>query len=166
MENKVCLVLIHEAKFSNDEDYNRFLNTLSLLKEGNCCILYAYCLLPGCAYILLQEKQWTIKQCAEQFLPCCYHEDVEYEYEECTNIERFLDLFRHVCQIPVKVGVCDSPDEYPYGSWVKEYLGINANRLCSPAILVQRFGLNTLKKAVATPLSDDCRFPEYDPIDV
>ena len=159
----VSHIVIHDARFSSDEDYALFLHTMTELKDGGHCNFYAFCLLPGCAQLLIQEKDWTTKQVAENFASCCYHEDMEYEYEILGDLERFLTIFRFIHQIPVKAGLCSSPGEYDYSSWSNDYLKLGGERICKTTVPIRRFGFGELHRAINEPLGEDVDCLDYKP---
>lgn len=112
--------------FSDDEDCERFLDTLRRVKEQSCFKLYAYCLMGNHVHLLLEEAseplETIFKRIGSSYV---YYYNWKYELHghlfqdrfrsECVeNDAYFLDVLRYICQNPVKAGLCNSPFEYPW----------------------------------------------------
>ena len=148
----VVHVVMHDAKFAYVEDYYQFLDTLKELRDEGHWDIFAYCLMPGCAQILIRERDWDIVICMKPFESCTYDGNLDYEYEICKDIDRFLTLFRFVHQSPVRIGLSDSPGDYIYSSWTSEYSQSNPHGICNTSVVLKRLPIDKLSKAVDEPL--------------
>ena len=175
-ENKscgICHVVIKDVEFLIDQDYQKFITAMDTLQKTMpddngadhiCCHFYAYCLLPGCAHLLMREKDWNVAKCVE-FLLNAMEDDITPDYlvEPCDNPERFLELFAFIHQIPKKEGMCEMMRDYEWSSWGNEYLRLGAECVCRVSAVVRRFGFGKLIDVVGTPLPETVDVLDYVP---
>ena len=112
--------------FSDDEDCERFLETLAKVKEVSGFLLYAYCLMGNHVHLLLKEEKEPLELIFKRLgASYVYYYNWKYELrghlfqdrfrsESIENDAYFLDVLRYICQNPVKAGLCPSPSDYPW----------------------------------------------------
>ena len=112
--------------FSDDEDCERFLETLRRAKKESGFRLFAYCLMGNHVHLLLKEGDEPVgvifKRIGSSYV---YYYNWKYQLhghlfqdrfrsEPVENDAYFLDVLRYICQNPVKAGLSDRPFEYPW----------------------------------------------------
>lgn len=127
--------------FNDDEDYQRFINTLKKYKTVSGYTLYAYCLMNNHIHILLrvgQEKLETIlKRIAGSYV---YWYNFKYnrighlfqdrfKSEPVDSDEYFLTVLRYIHQNPIKARICERLEDYRYSSYV-DYLNNRNDFTC------------------------------------
>ena len=116
----------HRAIFMDDEDCQRFLETLGKVREVSGFKLFAYCLMGNHVHLLLQEGieplETVFKRIGTSYV---YYYNWKYELsghlfqdrfrsEPIDTDAYFLDVLRYICQNPVKAGLSDKAFEYPW----------------------------------------------------
>ena len=163
--------------FEEQEDYVRMLKSMQQMLEpydelGNrqppLCTFYAYCLMSNHVHLLLKTNQETIGSTVKHLSVMYAHyfnrkysraghlfQD-RFKSEPVNNIEYFVTLLRYIHQNPVKSGMVESVEDYPWSSW-GEYIGTvpSALGLCATNVVTKRVGYDTLKELVESPLSED-----------
>lgn len=119
--------------FEDEGDNLKFLQILKECKELCGFRLLAYCLMGNHVHLLLKEGpeslEHVFKRIGGRFV---YWYNVKYQRVGHLFQDRFksepvdsdaylLTVIRYIHQNPVKVGLCERPEDYPYSSW-KEYL--------------------------------------------
>ena len=119
--------------FEEEEDDQKFLQILKDCKEISGYKLLAYCLMGNHIHLLLKEGteplEQVFKRIGGRFV---YWYNVKYQRvghlfqdrfksEPVDNDAYLLTVLRYIHQNPIKAGVCDKPEDYPYSSW-REYL--------------------------------------------
>lgn len=118
--------------FCCEDDYERFLNTLSRYSRKSSCEIYAYCLMDNHIHLLLKEGQeplattmkrigtsyvyyynWQYNRKGHLFQDRYKSEPVEYD-------AYFLTVLRYIHLNPIKAGIADDLASYPYSSY-REY---------------------------------------------
>ena len=127
--------------FNDDEDYQRFINTLKKYKTVSGYTLYAYCLMNNHIHILLrvgQEKLETIlKRIAGSYV---YWYNFKYnrighlfqdrfKSEPVDSDEYFLTVLRYIHQNPIKARICERLEDYRYSSYI-DYLNNRNDFTC------------------------------------
>jgi REP element-mobilizing transposase RayT len=119
--------------FEDDEDRERFLETLENYKDECGYRIYAYCLMGNHIHILLKEGKEDLtlifKRIAGSFVYWYnwkYHRSGHlfqdrFKSEPVEDDGYFLTVLRYIHQNPVKAKLCKSAEEYPYSSMC-EYL--------------------------------------------
>ena len=112
--------------FSDDEDCERFLETLLRAKRGSGFQLFAYCLMGNHVHLLLKEGDEPVgaifKRIGSSYV---YYFNWKYQLhghlfqdrfrsEPVESDAYFLDVLRYICQNPVKAGLSDRPFAYPW----------------------------------------------------
>ena len=131
------------------------------------CHIYAYCLMPNHIHLLLREKGWQlsdiIKSVASSY---AFYFNKKYERighlfqdryrsEPCDDMQYFFTLFRYIHQNPVKAGITQYVEDYPYSSWRNDYLGFSEIRVCTTQPIFKRIGTKMLQDLVNMALPDD-----------
>ena len=112
--------------FSDDEDCNRFLETMKRAKKESGFRLYVWCLMGNHVHLLLKEEKEPLeivfKRIGSAYV---YYYNWKYELhghlfqdrfksEAVEDDAYFLDVLRYICQNPVKAGLCEKPFDYPW----------------------------------------------------
>lgn len=112
--------------FSDEEDCDRFLETIGRVKEISGFKLYAYCLMGNHVHLLLEEANESLETIFKRIgASYVYYYNWKYALHghlfqdrfrsECVdNDAYFLDVLRYICQNPVKAGLCQTPFDYPW----------------------------------------------------
>lgn len=119
--------------FQDDEDGNKFLQTLEECKEKSPYEIYAYCLMGNHIHLLMKETDVQIgrvmKMIASRFATWY---NIKYQRvghlfqdrfksEPVESNEYFLTVLRYIHQNPIKAGLCKNVKEYKYSSY-QEYI--------------------------------------------
>ena len=166
LNSDIYHAVIHDARFSNDEDYFKFIGALLWLKNQGHCVCYAYTLIPGHAHLLFRVLDWDIERCMQALMDCCYGGGpVDYECEEICDAGHFIQVFRYIHQDAVREDLCGHPAEYSYSSWINDYLTDKADPICQTGPVIRRFGLEELHKAVNEMLPPDTDCIDFSPLE-
>lgn len=110
--------------FGDDEDCERFLETLMRVKPQAAMKLYAYCLMGNHVHLLLKEGKEPLEMIFKRIgSSYVYYYNNKYQLyghlfqdrfrsEPVEDDAYFLDVLRYICQNPVKAGLCKTPMEY------------------------------------------------------
>lgn len=120
--------------FEDEEDHDRFLETLFRYKKECEYTIYAYCLMGNHIHILLKEGKddlaavlkriagsyaywynWKYRRSGHLFQD-------RYKSEPVEDDSYFLTVLRYIHQNPIKAGLCNKTDAYKYSSYI-DYLG-------------------------------------------
>ena len=123
--------------FEDEDDRQRFLDTLENYRDLCGYTVYAYCLMGNHIHLLLKEGKekltlvfkriagsyvywynWKYHRCGHLFQDRFKSEPVEDE-------GYFLTVLRYIHQNPVKAKICKKAEDYPYSS-MKAYLTFSA----------------------------------------
>ena len=141
----------HQQIFEEDEDYDKFIETVSDCKKVSDFKLYAYCLMGNHVHLLIQvadeEPGQIFKRIGSRYV---YWYNWKYgrtghlfqdrfKSEPVENDEYFLAVLRYIHQNPVKAGLVDSVDAYKWSSY-SEYIG--KRYLTDSTDVVQAIGLD------------------------
>lgn len=112
--------------FADDEDCRCFLDCLRRAGEGNCFLLYAYCLMGSHAHLLIKENTAPINQAFKRlgasyahYFNAKYHQTGKlfqdrFQSEAINDNPHFLDTMRFICQNPVQAGLTKTMFSYPW----------------------------------------------------
>ncbi|MBR6523714.1 MAG: transposase [Clostridia bacterium] len=119
--------------FEDEEDREKFLETLENYKDLCGYTIYAYCLMGNHIHLLLKEGKedltlvfkriagsyvywynWKYHRCGHLFQD-------RYKSEPVQDDGYFLTVIRYIHQNPVKAKICKKTEDYPYSS-MREYL--------------------------------------------
>jgi REP element-mobilizing transposase RayT len=119
--------------FFDDEDYQKYIETLFYYKQISGFILYAYCLMGNHIHLLLKVGEEPLKtvfrRIGDSFV---YWYNAKYQRtghlfqdrfrsEPVNTQESFLKVLRYILQNPVAAGLSISVEGYPYSSG-QEYI--------------------------------------------
>lgn len=115
--------------FQDDEDCEKYLQSLSDCQKVSGFTLYAYCLMGNHVHLLIQEGQEPLSQIFKR-LGVRYVYWYNWKYKRTGHLFQdrfksepveddtyFLAVLRYVYQNPVKAGLCKKPEEYPWSSY-------------------------------------------------
>ena len=118
--------------FEDDEDREKFLEILKKSKEKDGFDLLAWCLMPNHVHLLIKEnevKLGTIFRRIGASYVYWYNGKYErtghlfqdrFKSEPVEDDSYFLTVIQYIHRNPVKVGLCERPEEYEYSS-LKKY---------------------------------------------
>lgn len=131
--------------FTTEDEYARFICTLGRYKKQCGFEIYAYCLMPNHLHILIRVGTEPLAQIMRRICGSYVywynkrHDRIgnlfqdRFRSEAVEDDSYFLTVLRYIHQNPVKAGLCQNIEEYPWSS-VREYT--------EPGIIVDRsFGL-------------------------
>lgn len=134
--------------FEDDEDRDRFLETLQNYKDECGYTIYAYCLMGNHIHILMKEGREDLttifKRIAGSYVYWYnwkYHRSGHlfqdrFKSEPVENDAYFLTVLRYIHQNPVKAKLCKHAEDYPHSSM---------NAYLTPSVLVDTsFALSLL----------------------
>jgi putative transposase len=119
--------------FEDDEDRQRFIETIKQYKTVNKYEIYGYCLMSNHVHLLLGEKEESLSQAIKRICGSfvywynwkygrCGHLFQERYKSETVEDERyFITVLRYIHQNPVKAGLSRNTGEYIWGSY-NEYI--------------------------------------------
>lgn len=115
--------------FMDDEDYRRFVRTLSDCKQISGFELYAWCLMPNHIHLLIHVQseplEKIVKRIGSRFV-WWYNMKYErvghlfqdrYRSEPVEDDTYFLTVLRYILQNPMKAGLEDAPGSWPWSSY-------------------------------------------------
>lgn len=119
--------------FEDEEDRDRFIDTLRIYKDISKFKLYAYCLMTNHIHLLIKEEEESISQTIKR-ISSSYVKWYNGKYERCGHLfqDRFksevveneiylLTVIRYIHQNPVKAYLVNKVEEYLWSSY-QEYL--------------------------------------------
>lgn len=121
--------------FEDEEDRQRFLETLQNYKAQCGYKVFAYCLMDNHIHILLQEGNedlaLVLKRIAGSFVywynwkycRCGHLFQDRFKSEPVEDDEYFLTVLRYIHQNPVKAKMCEKAQAYAYSS-MREYMTV------------------------------------------
>lgn len=120
--------------FEDNEDYQKFTDTIKTAKEKSGCEVYAYCLMNNHVHILLKERAESLGIIFRR-IGAAYVYWYNWKYDrrghlfqgryrsETVESERyFLTVLRYIHQNPLKAGIVKNISEYQWSSY-GEYIG-------------------------------------------
>ena len=121
--------------FEDEEDRDRFLDTLLRYKDECGYQIYAYCLMGNHIHILLKEGKEELTQVLKRvagsyvywynwkYHRCGHLFQDRYKSEAIEDDGYFLTVLRYIHQNPVKAKLCKRAEDYSYSS-MREYLKV------------------------------------------
>ena len=159
--------------FEDDEDMQRFIETLKRYKDECGYSLYAFCLMGNHIHLLLKEGEEPIstilKRIAGSYV---YWYNWKYgrsghlfqdrfKSEPVEDDAYFLTVLRYIHQNPVKARICKKAENYPFSS-MNEYLN-------KAEIVDTEFAFSVITKEefilYHTEINDDCCL-ELEPLSI
>ena len=169
--------------FEDDEDYLHMTSILRAQSErydekgvrlSPFCTFYAYCLMSNHLHLLIQEREKTISDIVKRIgVTYAHYFNKKYERsghlfqdrfrsEPVDDIEYFVTLLRYIHQNPLKAGIIENINDYPWSSW-KEYSSDKCpTSFCSTRTVFARIGQADLLELINTPLGADGRILDID----
>ena len=123
--------------FQDEEDYRRFLRTLSECKALSGFELLCYCLMPNHVHLLIRVKNEPLDKIFRRIgsrYVYWYNAKYErvghlfqdrYKSEPVEDDAYFLTVFRYILQNPMKAGLETAPGSYPWTSFAAYRTGDN-----------------------------------------
>lgn len=120
--------------FEDNEDRQRFMDTLGYYKAMGGYELYGYCFMDNHVHLLLREVSesisMAIKRISSSFVywynqkynRCGHLFQERYKSEAIESESEFLTVLRYIHQNPVKAGIVKGMEQYPWSSY-REYVG-------------------------------------------
>ncbi len=115
--------------FEDDEDREKFIETLRNARTKSGCAIYAYCLMGNHIHLLLHEKEegigiimrrigasyvywynWKYKRCGHLFQD-------RYKSDAVEDDKYFLTVLRYIHQNPAKAGLVKKAEEFKWSSY-------------------------------------------------
>lgn len=132
----ICRGINKQNIFEDEEDKQRFLETLAYYKKLSGYLLYGYCLMDNHIHLLIKENEESIDQVIKR-ISCSYVYWYNQKYQRCGHLfqERyksevvetdayFLTVLRYIHQNPVKAGITQNAGKYLWSSY-HNYVGIS-----------------------------------------
>lgn len=151
--------------FEDDEDRRLFLNILADTKEKTGFRLFAWCLMPNHVHLLLQEGKEPIGQIF-RLIGTKYvywynrrHGRTGHLFQDRFRSETveddagFVTVIRYIHMNPVKAGLSDTPEEYPWCSY-RDYF--DPNGLTDPSMILGMMDRDTFYRFHAENAPDRC----------
>lgn len=119
--------------FEDEEDRQRFLETLKNYKEICGYSIFAYCLMGNHIHILMKEGKEDLTQVFKRiagsyvywynwkYHRCGHLFQDRFKSEPVENDGYFLTVLRYIHQNPVKAKICGKAEDYEYSS-INEYM--------------------------------------------
>lgn len=181
----MCRGVNKQQIFEDDADRWRMLRILQEAcvdydEDGNVVeppfVYYAYCLMPNHYHLLLRELKPEVMSISDlmQRVNKSYAAYYNTKYQRTGHLYQnrfrsepvndwnyFVTLLRYIHQNPVKAGMVERAELYPWSSW-REYLGMGVCPLCKVAVTLKRVELDVLKEFVDVLLDDDVHCLDVD----
>ncbi|HEY8500916.1 MAG TPA: transposase [Clostridia bacterium] len=121
--------------FEDNEDRQRFIDTIGYFKAISGYSLYGYCLMDNHVHLLIKETSESIsmgiKRISSSFVywynqkynRCGHLFQERYKSEVVENERYFLTVLRYIHQNPIKAGITKDMEQYPWSSY-SEYTGV------------------------------------------
>jgi len=151
--------------FIDDEDYQRFLDVLEVCREISGFRLHAYCLMRNHIHMLLQTIEEPLEQVMKRIgtrYVVWYNNKYSrtghlfqdrYKSEPVEDDVYFLTALRYILNNPVKAGICEKPEEYPYSSASDYFAG---GGITDTAFAEEMSGRDALLEYLRQPSDDVC----------
>ena len=169
--------------FEDDDDYLQMTSILrgqserydeQGLRLSPFCTFYAYCLMSNHLHLLIQEREDNISNIVKRIgVTYAHYFNKKYERnghlfqdrfrsEPVDDIGYFVTLLRYIHQNPLKAGIIENINDYPWSSW-KEYASDNCPiSFCSTRTVLARISKADLAELINTPLEDDVQILDID----
>ncbi|WP_110953928.1 transposase [Anaerosinus massiliensis] len=125
----MCRGINKQNMFEDEEDKQRFLETLAHYKNLSGYTLYGYCLMDNHVHLLIKENKETIDQVIkrisssyvywynQKYQRCGHLFQERYKSEVVETDEYFLMVLRYIHQNPVKAGISKNIGRYLWSSY-------------------------------------------------
>jgi len=118
-----------QSIFEDDEDREKFLQILTECKEICKFQLFAYCIMGNHIHLLIKVEKEPLEQIFKRigaryvywynwkYRRCGHLFQDRYKSEPIEDDSYFLIVLRYILQNPVKVGLCQTLEEYKWSSY-------------------------------------------------
>lgn len=137
--------------FNSSADYERFLSLVAVQKTKLPFYLYAYCLMPNHVHLLIERQADEIGRIMHRLLTG-YSQYYNRKHQRVGHLlqgrhkailcqgDRYLsELVRYIHLNPVRAGIVDAPEKYPY-SGHRAYLGLEPAGVLDIDPVLRHFG--------------------------
>lgn len=153
--------------FHDDQDFRKFINVLDLqahpvdvdgVEMEPACDIYAFCLMSNHVHLLVREHGKTLSELMKS-IGISFVSYINKRYDRCgplfqdrflsepvEDVGYFIKLLRYIHQNPVKAGMVNELDEYPWSSW-QEYK-YNRPGLCVHSVPFAGISWDEIKEMV------------------
>ena len=126
--------------FHDEQDFRKFIKVLDLyahpvdddgIEMEPSCYIYAYCLMSNHVHLLVQEHGKTLSELMKS-IGISFVSYVNKRYDRCgplfqdrflsepvDDVGYFIKLLRYIHQNPMKAGLVNDLDKYPWSSWLE-----------------------------------------------
>ncbi len=151
--------------FLDEEDRKSFLHILVQCREISHFSLYAYCLMGNHVHLLLQTGEESLSQVMKRIgtrFVVWYNTKYSrtghlfqdrYRSEPVQDNAYFLTVLRYILYNPVKAGICQAADQYPFSS-ARDYF--NGGGITDTSFAEEMAGKQALRDYLGTPSDDAC----------
>ena len=169
--------------FEDNEDYLQMTSILRAQSERYdekgvrlppFCTFYAYCLMSNHLHLLIQEREDNISDIVKRIgVTYAHYFNKKYERnghlfqdrfrsEPVDDIEYFVTLLRYIHQNPLKAGIIENINDYPWSTW-KDYSSDKCPAsFCSTRTVFARISQTDLMELINTPIEDDGQILDID----
>ena len=118
-----------QSVFEDDEDREKFLQTLSECKGISNFLLFAYCIMGNHIHLLIKVEEEPLEQIFKRigaryvywynwkYRRCGHLFQDRYKSEPVEDDSYFLTVLRYILQNPIKAELCQTLDEYKWSSY-------------------------------------------------
>lgn len=129
-----------QAIYEKEGDYQVFLALMKQSLEKYGCVLHAYCMMTNHFHMLLETSDTDVSKFMKQFANCYavyFNRKYSYQghlfegrYKACLvkDDTYFLQTSRYIHLNPVKAGMVENPEDYPWSSY-RTMLRMNDDRI-------------------------------------
>ena len=119
--------------FEDDEDRQKFIDTIAFYKKKGGYKIYAYCIMSNHVHLLIEEEKepfsLIMKRISSSYVyyynwkycRCGHLFQERFKSEIVENDNYFLTVLRYIHQNPIKANIIKNPQEYKWSSY-NEYL--------------------------------------------
>lgn len=140
-----------EPIFFENSDYGRFINNLDRFQQKYRYHLYAYCLLPNHFHLLLRPGKIDLSKIMQTLITAYSmyankkHHHVGHVFQGrfksiiVEKDEYLLQVLRYIYLNPVRAGLVNVIEEYPWSSYVKYFVTESKNPIIESEEILQMF---------------------------
>lgn len=142
-----------QAIYKEESDYQAFISILQSGLEKYGCILHAYCLMTNHFHMLLETGETDVSKFMKHLAGCyARYFNQKYMYQGHLFEGRyksilvkddtyFLQTSRYIHLNPVKAGMVENPEDYPWSSY-RTMLRMNSDKITQSSRTHAYFGKN------------------------
>ena len=140
--------------FFDDEDYQRFLETMKRVKERRSCAIYGYCLMGNHVHLLLHEEEEELSVIMKRIgtsYAWWYNQKYDrgghvfqnrFQSETVETEEYLLGMLRYIHNNPVKAKLVAMPEDYKWSSCQAYYVEKDFFGLLHPSFILDILNSN------------------------